>query len=200
MIDQNKPALVLDLFNIWYPQNWGVFNYRLDPSNGTGIHRDSNNVHPIVHLKSHIIHHPSIISRPAAIWEGSWNAPPCWNSRPRRARRTSSRRGGPVRCAWRHSLQSAAWEENQTTWKAERSERWIKMRDEKRILSRRLGMIGICQQSREDMSHGFLVHMMIMIDVLNLGPKSKQTDTIQTWLWHPPLHFNTEPGYATVTR
>ena len=28
----------------------------MDPSNGTGIHRDSNNVHPIVHLTSSIIH------------------------------------------------------------------------------------------------------------------------------------------------
>ena len=51
------------------------------------------------------------------------------------------------------------------------------MRDDERILNRRLAMIGLCQQSREDMSHGFLGNM---IDVQNLGPKSKQTDTVQT--------------------
>ena len=48
------------------------------------------------------------------------------------------------------------------------------MRDDERILNRRLAMIGLCQQSREDRSHGFLGNM---IDVQNLGPKSKQTDT-----------------------
>lgn len=40
------------------------------------------------------------------------------------------------------------------------------MRDDERILNRRLAMIGLCQQSREDISHGVLGNM---IDVQDLG-------------------------------